>query len=125
MRTDKADEQGNLYTGFNTEETPTIVEATAFKDGIVIVQVNEVVKELPRVDIPSSWVDVVVKADTPYQLEALFTRDPQEISELHILMAMMALKGIYQKHEVKSLNHGIGFNTALPLSYYYLHMVKN
>lgn len=109
---DKADEQGNLYTGFNTEETPTIVEATAFKDGIVIVQVNEVVKELPRVDIPSSWVDVVVKADTPYQLEALFTRDPQEISELHILMAMMALKGIYQKHEVKSLNHGIGFNTA-------------
>ena len=109
---DKADEQGNLYTGFNTEATPTIVEATAFKDGIVIVQVNEVVKELPRVDIPSSWVDVVVKADTPYQLEALFTRDPQEISELHILMAMMALKGIYQKHEVKSLNHGIGFNTA-------------
>ncbi|MDT2841948.1 malonate decarboxylase subunit alpha [Vagococcus lutrae] len=109
---DKADEQGNLYTGFNTEETPTIVEATAFKDSIVIVQVNEVVKELPRVDIPSSWVDVVVKADTPYQLEALFTRDPQEISELHILMAMMALKGIYQKHEVKSLNHGIGFNTA-------------
>ena len=109
---DKADEQGNLYTGFNTEEAPTIVEATAFKDGIVIVQVNEVVKELPRVDIPSSWVDVVVKADTPYQLEALFTRDPQEISELHILMAMMALKGIYQKHEVKSLNHGIGFNTA-------------
>lgn len=109
---DKADEQGNLYTGFNTEETPTIVEATAFKDGIVIVQVNEVVKELPRVDIPNSWVDVVVKADTPYQLEALFTRDPQEISELHILMAMMALKGIYQKHEVKSLNHGIGFNTA-------------
>ncbi|MCX6356608.1 MAG: malonate decarboxylase subunit alpha [Candidatus Aureabacteria bacterium] len=33
-----ADAQGNLYTGFNTEETPTIVEATAFRHGIVIAQ---------------------------------------------------------------------------------------
>lgn len=38
---DKADPYGNLYTGPNTEETPTLVEATAFHDGIVIVQVNE------------------------------------------------------------------------------------
>ena len=109
---DKADRQGNLYTGYNTEETPTIVEAAAFKDGIVIVQVNEVVDRLPRVDIPSDWIDVVVVADQPYQLEALFTRDPQNITELQILMAMMALKGIYAEHEVQSLNHGIGFNTA-------------
>lgn len=63
---DKADRQGNLYTGYNTEETPTIVEAAAFKDGIVIVQVNEVVDRLPRVDIPSDWIDVVVVADQPY-----------------------------------------------------------
>ncbi len=109
---DKADKDGNLYTGFNTEETPTIVEAAAFKDGIVIVQVNEVVDSLPRVDIPGDWVDVVVKADKPYQLEALFTRDPQNITELQILMAMMAIKGIYAEHGVQSLNHGIGFNTA-------------
>lgn len=109
---DKADKAGNLYTGYNTEETPTIVEAAAFKDGIVIVQVNEVVDKLPRVDIPSDWIDVVVPADEPYQLEALFTRDPQNITELQILMAMMALKGIYAEHEVQSLNHGIGFNTA-------------
>ncbi|WP_270276266.1 malonate decarboxylase subunit alpha [Enterococcus casseliflavus] len=109
---DKADRQGNLYTGYNTEETPTIVEAVAFKDGIVIVQVNEVVDRLSRVDIPSDWIDVVVVADQPYQLEALFTRDPQNITELQILMAMMALKGIYAEHEVQSLNHGIGFNTA-------------
>ncbi|GJM67898.1 hypothetical protein HMSSN036_01140 [Paenibacillus macerans] len=68
---DKADREGNLYTGFNTEETPTIVEAAAFKDGIVIVQVNEIVDELPRTDIPASWVDVIVKADKPYALEAL------------------------------------------------------
>lgn len=109
---DKADKHGNLYTGPNTEETPTIIEATAFKDGIVIAQVNEIVDELPRVDIPSSWVDVVVEADKPYQLEALFTRDPKLISELHILIGMMTIRGVYEKHRVRSLNHGIGFNTA-------------
>lgn len=53
-----------------------------------------------------------MKADKPYQLEALFTRDPQNITELQILMAMMAIKGIYAEHGVQSLNHGIGFNTA-------------
>ncbi|MCZ4225093.1 malonate decarboxylase subunit alpha [Pedobacter rhodius] len=109
---DKADRSGNLYTGPNTEETPAIIEATAFKDGIVIVQVNEIVDELPRIDIPGSWVDVVVEADKPYQLEALFTRDPKMITELHILIGMMTIRGVYEKHQVKSLNHGIGFNTA-------------
>src|SRR6202789_2700690 len=58
---EQADRQGNLYTGPNTEDTPTIVEATAFHDGVVIVQVNEIVDELPRVNIPASWVDVIVK----------------------------------------------------------------
>ena len=38
-----ADADGNLYTGPNTEDTPAIVEATAFSGGIVIAQVNEVV----------------------------------------------------------------------------------
>lgn len=109
---DKADRAGNLYTGSNTEETPTIVEATAFSDGIVIVQVNEIVDMLPRVDIPASWVDVVVVAEKPYQLEALFTRDPRLITETQILMAMMAIRGVYERHQVQSLNHGIGFNTA-------------
>src|SRR3712207_4823185 len=45
---ESADAEGNLYTGSNTEDTPTIVEATAFRDGIVVVQVNELVEELPR-----------------------------------------------------------------------------
>ncbi|HXZ09922.1 MAG TPA: malonate decarboxylase subunit alpha, partial [Paraburkholderia sp.] len=53
---DQADRHGNLYTGANTEDTPTIAEAAAFSQGIVIVQVNEIVDELPRVDIPGSWV---------------------------------------------------------------------
>src|ERR1700684_2911055 len=54
---EQADAQGNLYTGANTEDTPTIVEATAFRHGIVIAQVNELVGALPRVDIPGSWID--------------------------------------------------------------------
>jgi malonate decarboxylase alpha subunit len=109
---DKVDTAGNLYTGPNTEETPTIIEAAAFSNGIVIVQVNEIVNELPRVDIPAGWVDVIVVADKPYQLEALFTRDPRLITESQVLMAMMAIRGVYEKHQVQSLNHGIGFNTA-------------
>jgi malonate decarboxylase alpha subunit len=109
---DKADRHGNLYTGPNTEETPTIIEAAAFRDGIVIVQVNELIDELPRVDIPASWIDYIVVADEPYELEPLFTRDPRHITDIQILQAMMVIRGIYEKHEVLSLNHGIGYNTA-------------
>jgi malonate decarboxylase alpha subunit len=109
---EKADRAGNLYTGPNTEDTPTIVEATAFRQGIVLAQVNEVVDELPRVDIPGSWIDLVVQADRPYAIEPLFTRDPRHISELQVLMAMMVIRGIYERHQVTSLNHGIGFDTA-------------
>jgi malonate decarboxylase alpha subunit len=107
-----ADRQGNLYTGPNTEDTPAIVEATAFKSGIVIAQVNTVVDTLPRVDVPAGWVDFVVQAPTPYYIEPLFTRDPAQISEIQVLMAMMAIKGIYAEYQVERLNHGIGFDTA-------------
>src|ERR1700726_3730999 len=109
---EKADAQGNLYTGPNTEDTPVIVEAAAFHDGIVIAQVNEITDSLPRVDIPGSWVDVVVQADRPYSVEPLFTRDPRKIDDLQILMGMMVIRGIYERHGVLSLNHGIGFDTA-------------
>ncbi len=111
----KADRKGNLYTGPSTEDTPALVEAAAFHDGIVIAQVNELVDDecdLPRVDIPGSWIDYVVVADKPFFIEPLFTRDPRLIKQEHILMAMMAIKGIYAEHQVQSLNHGIGFNTA-------------
>jgi malonate decarboxylase alpha subunit len=109
---EQADEQGNLYTGPNTEDTPVIVEAAAFHDGIVIAQVNKITDSLPRVDIPGSWVDVVVQADRPFALEPLFTRDPRKICDLQILMGMMVIRGIYERHNVQSLNHGIGFDTA-------------
>jgi malonate decarboxylase alpha subunit len=111
----KADRKGNLYTGPSTEDTPALVEAAAFHDGIVIAQVNELVDDecdLPRVDIPGSWIDYVVVADKPFFIEPLFTRDPRLIKQEHILMAMLAIKGIYAEHQVQSLNHGIGFNTA-------------
>ncbi|MCZ4151487.1 subunit alpha of malonate decarboxylase, partial [Escherichia coli] len=104
-----------IYTGPSTEDSPALIEPAAFSDGIVIVQVNELVddvSELPRVDIPASWVDYVVVADQPFYIEPLFTRDPKHIKPVHVLMAMMAIRGIYEKHNVQSLNHGIGFNTA-------------
>jgi len=111
----KADRKGNLYTGPSTEDTPALVEAAAFHDGIVIAQVNELVDDecdLPRVDIPGSWIDFVVVADRPVFIAPLFTRDPRLIKQEHVLMAMLAIKGIYAEHQVQSLNHGIGFNTA-------------
>src|SRR6516162_7288648 len=109
---EQADRAGNLFTGANTEDTPTIVEAAAFRHGVVLAQVNEVVDELPRVDIPGSWVDLIVPADRPFALEALFTRDPARISDLQVLMAMLTIRGIYERHGVTTLNHGIGLATA-------------
>lgn len=110
-----ADRQGNLYTGPSTEDTPALVEAAAFHDGIVIAQVNEIVDDvadLARVDVPGDWIDLVVQADKPFFIEPLFTRDPRHITPMQVLMAMMAIRGVYERHKVQSLNHGIGFNTA-------------
>ncbi|SFS32392.1 malonate decarboxylase subunit alpha [Methylobacterium sp. yr668] len=107
-----ADRNGNLYTGPNTEDTPTVVEATAFKNGVVVAQVNEIVDAVPRVDIPGDRIDFVVEADRPFYVEPLFTRDPAAMTETQILIAMMAIKGIYAEYGIKRLNHGIGFGTA-------------
>ncbi|MGN2393231.1 malonate decarboxylase subunit alpha, partial [Pelomicrobium sp. G1] len=107
-----ADREGNLFTGPNTEDTPALAEATAFRSGIVVAQVNELVDRVPRVDIPADWVDFVVQSPAPHYIEPLFTRDPAQISEVQVLMAMMAIQGIYAKYRVSRLNHGIGFDTA-------------
>jgi malonate decarboxylase alpha subunit len=107
-----ADREGNLYTGPNSEDTPTIVEATHFKSGIVVAQVNKVVERVPRVDIPGDRVDLVVEAPNPFYVEPLFTRDPAEITDTQILIAMLAIKGIYAEYGIQRLNHGIGFGTA-------------
>jgi malonate decarboxylase alpha subunit len=107
-----ADREGNLYTGPNTEDTPAVVEGTAFKNGIVVAQVNEIVERVPRVDVPADWVSFVVKAPKPHYIEPIFTRDPAQITEVQILMAMMVVKGLYAPYQVERLNHGIGFDTA-------------
>ncbi len=107
-----ADAAGNLFTGANTEETPLIVEATKCRQGIVIAQVQQVVEQLPRVDIPADWVDYVVEVDEPFQCEPLFTHDPALITKQSILIAMMVIKGIYLPLGITSLNHGIGYDTA-------------
>jgi malonate decarboxylase alpha subunit len=64
---------------------------------IVIVRVNEIVQKLPGVDIPSSWVDVVVEGDRPYAIEPLFPR-------IHGRSPIF-IRGIYERHQVHSLNH--------------------
>ena len=106
------DESGNLFTGFNTEDTPIICEATKFKYGIVIAQVKNILKKLPRVDIPADWVDFIIVTGNDYYIKPLFTRNPENITDTQILIAMMVIKGIYKKYNVKSLNHGIGYPTA-------------
>ena len=107
-----ADHAGNLYMGPNTEDSPVVIEATAMKQGIVVAQVNEVLDTLPRVDVAGDRVDFVVETPKPFYVEPLFTRDPAQVTETHILTAMMAIKGIYEPYGVRRLNHGIGFNTA-------------
>ena len=108
----QADRDGNLYMGPNVEDSPVVIEATAFKQGIVVAQVNEVVDKLPRIDVPGDRIDFVVETPEPFYVEPLFTRDPAQITETQILMAMMTIKGIYAPYGIKRLNHGIGFNTA-------------
>src|SRR5262249_14440039 len=56
----QADTHGNLYMGPSVEDTPIIAEAAAFSDGVVVVQVDEVVDEIPRVDLPGDWIDVII-----------------------------------------------------------------
>ena len=96
----QADRAGNLYTGPNTEDTPAIVEATAFRHGIVIAQVNEIVDELPRVDIPGSWIDLVVQATGRSPSSRSSPAIRAIITELQVLMGMMVIRGIYERHGV-------------------------
>jgi malonate decarboxylase alpha subunit len=65
-----------------------------------------------RVSTFRDWIGYVVQSPQPHFIEPLFTRDPAQISEIQVLMAMMAIKGIYAEYGVQRLNHGIGFDTA-------------
>jgi malonate decarboxylase alpha subunit len=109
---EQADKEGNLFFGCNSEDSPTLIEATAFSKGIVVVQVNEIVNKVTQIDVPGSQIDFVIESPTPFSVDPLFTRDPANINEIKILMAMMTLKGIYAEYGVKTINHGVGFNSA-------------
>ena len=97
-----ADRHGNLYTGPNTEDTPAIVEATAFKGGIVVAQVNEMVDDAAARRHSRRLGRLRRAAPRPHLIEPLFTRDPAQISEIQVLMAMMAIKGIYAEYGVRA-----------------------
>jgi malonate decarboxylase alpha subunit len=112
LAAEACDEAGNVFTGSNTEDSPIIAEAARFKMGVVIVQARRKLAQLPRVDIPASWVDFIVVTEEDYHLQPLFTRDPGKITNQQILMAMMTLKGIYAPYGVQALNHGLGYATA-------------
>jgi malonate decarboxylase alpha subunit len=112
LAAEACDAEGNVYTGANTEDSPIIAEATRFKMGVVIVQAKQKLDKLPRVDVPASWIDFIVVTGEDYHLQPLFTRDPGKITSQQVLMAMMALKGIYQPYGVQALNHGLGYATA-------------
>jgi malonate decarboxylase alpha subunit len=58
-----------------------------------VAQVNEIVDKVPRVDIPGDQVDFIIKADRPFYVEPLFTRDPASVTESQILMAMIGAQG--------------------------------
>jgi malonate decarboxylase alpha subunit len=106
------DAEGNIYTGDNTEDSPTIAEATHFNSGVVVVQCRERLEKLPRVDIPGGWTDFIVVTGEPYHLQPLFTRSPAKITNSQVLMAAMVLKGIYAPYGVAAINHGLGYPTA-------------
>ena len=52
--------------------------------------------QIYRVLIFRLLADFVVVADQPFYIEPLFTRDPKHIKPVHVLMAMMAIRGIYE-----------------------------
>ena len=62
-------------------------------------------------DIPGDWVNAVIERQRPFYVEPLFTRD-RDLLLTPMLMATMALKGIYAEYGVERINHGIGFFTA-------------
>ena len=104
---------GNLYTGFSTEDTPSSLEAAAFKSGIVIVQVNEIVKRGAAAHrYPRRLGRLYRQGGRAVSDGAAFTRDPAKIQDVHVLMGMLTIRGVYAKAPCPLFNHGIGYNGA-------------
>lgn len=44
----------------------------------------------------------------PYLIDPLVTRDPAKIRNENVLMTVMAIVAVYESHQPRRLNHGIG-----------------
>jgi malonate decarboxylase alpha subunit len=51
-----------FITDPNTEGTPTIIEAALFSRAVIIVQVNKIVEQFRRLDIPAQWVEFIIES---------------------------------------------------------------
>jgi malonate decarboxylase alpha subunit len=51
-----------FITDPNTEGTPTIIEAALFSGAVIIVQVNKIVEQFRRLDIPAQWVEFIIES---------------------------------------------------------------
>ncbi len=71
------------------------MEAAEFRQGIVIAQVNKLVDKAAAGRHPRRVGRLRRRVAEAVLLEPLFTRDPALITDTQVLMAMMAIKGIY------------------------------
>jgi hypothetical protein len=84
--------------GLTTEDTPTVVETTCSKDGVVIAQVGQVVDKVPRgcPRRPGSFhCRDYIEAAPPFFARPLFTLAAPPITEMQVLTAMEAIKCLY------------------------------
>jgi len=51
-----------FITDPNTEGTPTIIESALFSGAVIIVQVNKIVEQFRRLDIPAQWVEFIIES---------------------------------------------------------------
>ncbi|MEZ6841460.1 malonate decarboxylase subunit alpha [Acinetobacter baumannii] len=68
------------HTGPSTEDSPALIEPAAFSDGIVIVQVNELVDDVSELPVSIFLLLGLIMwwwRIQPFYIEPLFTRDPE------------------------------------------------
>jgi malonate decarboxylase alpha subunit len=51
-----------FITDLNTAGRPTIIEAALFSGAVIIVQVNKIVEQFRRLDIPAQWVEFIIES---------------------------------------------------------------
>ncbi len=108
----KADRDGNLYTGRTPRTRRPSWRRRPSSPASWSPRSTRSWTGSPASTSRPTWSISSSPRTRPFYVEPLFTRDPASVTETQILMAMMALKGIYAPYGVQRLNHGIGFPTA-------------